>query len=92
MQFIDPEKKKRNGKSFTRSRKNHRKCDNKNEIYELRLVIYLCANSLLQKNKRGRIGGGCDIIMSLESGKSFQEMFFPMQNDKLSAISSSGDF
>jgi hypothetical protein len=24
------------------------KCDNKNEIYDLRLVIYLCANLLLQ--------------------------------------------
>lgn len=30
------------------TRENHRKCDNKNEIYDLRLVIYLCANLLLQ--------------------------------------------
>lgn len=41
-------------------KENHRKCDNKNEIYELRLVIYLCANLLLQKEKamktkRGRV-------------------------------------
>lgn len=35
---------------------NHRKCDNKNEIYELRLVIYLCANLLLQTK------GGCDTL------------------------------
>lgn len=32
---------------------NHRKCDNKTEIYELRLVIYLCANLLLQKAEGG---------------------------------------
>lgn len=30
------------------------KCDNKNEIYELRLVIYLCANLLLHKKLKGR--------------------------------------
>lgn len=53
---------------------NHRESDNKNEIYELRLVIYLCANLLLQKKGR-RVrekwlggGGGCDNIMSLENG------------------------
>lgn len=56
-------------------RKNHRKCDNKNQIYELRLVIYLCANLLLQRNKKGRIRGGCDIIMSLESEKVFKKCF-----------------
>lgn len=30
------------------TRENHGECDNKNEIYDLRLVIYLCANLLLQ--------------------------------------------
>lgn len=39
------------GKQEEKRKKNHRKCDNKNEIYELRLVIYLCANLLLPKEK-----------------------------------------
>lgn len=75
-------------KHFSRTRRarkwdeNHRKCDNKNEIYELRLVIYLCANLLLQSDGRGR---GCDFIMSHEKGKVVftQKSFSCSRNDKL---------
>lgn len=47
VQFIDP------GPYFffsphNKTRRKSHKCDNKNEIYEFRLVIYLCANLLSQ--------------------------------------------
>lgn len=51
VQFIDLEREKERSETF---HENHRKCDNKNKIYEPRLVIYLCANLLLQSEGRMR--------------------------------------
>lgn len=64
----------------TRRDENHRKCDNKNEIYELRLVIYLCANLLLQK-ERGMVR---HYYVNSRMEKLFSKIFSMFRDDKLS--------
>lgn len=76
---------------MTKIRRNHGKCGNRNGIYELRLVIYLCANLfLLKKGKREKWEdeGGCDNIMSEEKRKLFvmnlfscSELFVQLSSD-----------